>query len=580
MTLDITPLPHGEPIDGYVDATGLPAGSISTDDVTTLAREAARWLDGVRGRAGRLSLFDRSAYVAPDNPFSQMATAKKAVTNDDVVGGVCDVTEGLVFQGIKWEAEDPDDADVFNQVNADLNMDDFARTWHREMFTYSQVVVGSYWAEREYSVRGYSVTPAKPEQTTDELGQTTYKPKIDPNTGEPVKPTKSKRRRKYKVRVPIALTFLDPLKVVPLAPGPFGTDRLAWYATPAEIQVWNQINEGTYVDPVMMEFFLGRPQISATEKAQLSAMDIDPKYLIELNPYRVQRFCRTKATYERFPMNRLKSVFPLLDLKQQLMEADRVNLVGAANYILLIKKGSKEQPGLPEEIRNLQENMAVLAKLPVIVGDHRLDIEIITPKQDYVLDNTKYDTLDRRIINRTLGALSIGGTGQRNESTLTIARGVARLLESQRLMMKRSLESFMGKAMMDANPDAFQKLPKLSFTPRNVQLDQDAQVVQAIMALRTQNELSRETILEYFNFDQEAEAQRREYEEESGLDDIFKTKVPFASPIQDNPNGGPIAPAVSGAQGGRPAGGGATPNSPQAKTKPAAPSGNKSTRKP
>jgi len=83
------------------------------------------------------------------------------------------------------------------------------------------------------------------------------------------------------------------------------------------------------------------------------------------------------------------------------------------------------------ELTNLQNNFKVLAKLPVIISDHRLNVEIITPAQDFVLDGSKYDTIDRRIINRSLGSLTVTSSGQRNESTLTIARGVARLLESR-----------------------------------------------------------------------------------------------------------------------------------------------------
>jgi hypothetical protein len=239
-------------------------------------------------------------------------------------------------------------------------------------------------------------------------------------------------------------------------------------------------------------------------------------------------------------------------------------LVGAANYILLIKKGDKDDPAVPEEMRNLKDNFRVLAKLPVIVSDHRLNIEIITPDQSYVLEAGKYDTLDRRILNRALGSLTVSSSGQRNESTLTVARGVARLMESRRLMMKRELEKRMARAVLEHpfNKDKFTDEPNLAFVPRNVQLDSDAQIVQAVMNLRTQKELSRESILEYFGFDQEVEAQRRLFEEESGLDAIFGTAVPFDSPMNAVGNG------QFGQQGGRPPGGGQSPQSVQGSVKP------------
>ena len=192
----------------------------------------------------------------------------------------------------------------------------------------------------------------------------------------------------------------------------------------------------------------------------------------------------------------------------------------------------------------------------MIISDHRLNIEIITPRQDLVLQADKYDTLDRRILSRILGSLTVSNN-QRADSTLAVSRGIARLLENRRHMLKRTLEAHVARAVVDhpAN-DFFQSEPNLAFTPRNVQLDSDNQIVQAVLALRTQKELSRKSLLEYFGFDQEVEAQRREIEEKE-YDPIFKTVVPFSSPaLSGSDPAEAVAPQVTGAQGGRPLGGG------------------------
>jgi hypothetical protein len=125
-------------------------------------------------------------------------------------------------------------------------------------------------------------------------------------------------------------------------------------------------------------------------------------------------------------------------------------------------------------------------------------------------------------------------------------------------MMKRELEKRLARATVDhaRNEGKFEDEPNLAFVPRNVQLDSDSQIVQAVMSLRTQKEISRESVLEFFGFDQEVEAQRRLYEEESGLDKIFETQVPFSSP------------QMNGQQGGRPFGGGQAPQSVQGGVKP------------
>ncbi|GAB3863381.1 hypothetical protein GCM10028801_30870 [Nocardioides maradonensis] len=517
--------------------------------VNHIAREVANWVDRSRTAKTQPSIFNRVAYVAPENPFQQMLIARTAVENDDIIGGVCDVTEGLAFQGLKWESEDPDTTDIFNQINRDLNLDEFVRTWHREEFTYSQVICGFWWGPKEYKIR--TKTPA----------------------GKQSKKTKT-------VWAPLAATFLDPTKVVALRPGPFGQDRLAWHATQEEFAAAMALADGTMQDPVLQQFTAGPVlNLDRSEEMLLAGWGINTKRLLYLNPNYVFRYCRTKSTYERMPSLRLKSTFALLDLKQQLIEADRVALVGQANFILLVRQGTDQVPAKQEEIDNLKENFKVIAKLPVIIGDHRLQVDIIVPPQEFVLTADKYDTLDRRILSRTLGALTIPSSGQRNETSLTVARGVARLLENRRHMMKRVLEERLARAVVEhpLNDGIFKQEPNLTFTPRNVQLDSDAEVTSAILALRTQNELSRESTLEYFGFDQNVEALRREIEEEQ-FDDIFKTMVPFSAAGPDGGTGQqqPEAPQVSGARGGRPKGGGDSPQSPQGKTGPRSASGQKS----
>jgi len=554
MTIEVV---HGvetytEPETGFGwvnDTNGAVSVTTLEPTVRKVARQVARWMGGEdpRSRGGGPNMINRQSYSAPSTPFATMHVAHQAVENDDVVGGVVDVTEGLMFQGQQFESEDQEESDIFNQIARDLNLDELARQWHREEFTYSQVVVGFWWARKSYRVR------LKTEQ-------------------------KKRSKKTYDLWAPTALTFLDPRKVVPLQPGPFGQDRLAWQAGQDEYAAYMVAwDTGAYGDALMREFFNGPVALSEVEKQYLRGIGVFPEYLIALNPDTVRRFCRTKSHYERFPTNRLKRTFPLLDLKQHLEEADRVTLVGAANYILLVRQGSKEEPATQPEIDNLQENFKVIAKVPVVVGDHRLSIDIITPKQDQTLDSGKYDTLDRRIISTTLGALTVASSGQRNESTLTIARGVGRLLESRRQMYRRFIEEHVCRAIVDhpRNEGKFDTEPNLAFTPRLIQLDSDAEFVKAVLALRTQKELSRASVLETFGFDQGVEAMRREIEAEE-YDDIFQTAVPFdspdnqAGPGQQQPGqpgqpGGqqPEAPKVSGARGGRPKGGGKPKQSPQ-----------------
>ena len=78
-----------------------------------------------------------------------------------------------------------------------------------------------------------------------------------------------------------------------------------------------------------------------------------------------------------------------------------------------------------------------------------------------------------------------------------------------------------------------------------MELELDPQVATLLQELRDRGDISRETILNEFNFDQGTEARRREIEKER-FDDIFEpVNVPFDSPNRVTPGG-------SGRQGGRP----------------------------
>jgi hypothetical protein len=521
-----------------------------------MAYQLQSWVNNMRAVTGQSGLFDRGKYVSNDIIYNQMLTARAAVKDDDICASVAELTEGMAFQGLKWESSDWDTTDLFNQMAAEQDLDSLIRKMWREEFTYAQCVCAFWWDQGEFVVRGET-----------EAG--------------------NKKKRRVKVWYPRAVTLLDAVKVVPVGLLAFGQERLAWKATRQESIAYSAIVNGDLQDELMERFYTGQyiPR-DGDELQELTSLQIDCSQLLLLDDRFVARHCTTKPDFERFPDVRLKSVFRLLDMKQQLMESDRVNLIGAANYILLVKKGDKDSPAYPEEIENLKNNYQTLAKLPVIFSDHRLNIEIITPKTEHVLDPDKYEVLDNRIAARLLNTLNSAGarSGQRTDNTLTMSRPVARSMEGHRHMIRRFLEKQIGKAVVEhpKNVGLFTEgTPSLAFTPPNIQLDADPGTVQVLLQARTTGDLSRESFLDYFGFDQEVEAMRVTLEA-AKYDDIFKTRVPFDSPSNNDARSGdasgasepgkgtgeaPSAQAPAGARGGRPAGGGKPKQSPSGATK-------------
>lgn len=558
--------PNGQPL-AMLNNTELSSVEIAgSAGMREVAAVLSRWVDNARSASGATSMFDRGMFTPPDNPYDEMRAARNALKYDAVVSGVAEVTEAYAFQGAKWESDDADGADVFNQLSRDMNLDAVIRAMWREEFTYGQVVVAKLWDWKTYTVRGRGKTGVK-------------------------------RKKSYRVWAPLRIRILDSTKTVPVGTGPLGGETLAWQAGKGEIGHYAAAMRGDVIDPLMAVFFTGTYHPAPDEAYQLSQHGVDPNQLLACNPEFVFRHTLTKPDYERFADIRLKSCFALLDLKRQLLASDRAVLIGSANYILLIRKGDREAPAQPEEMANLRENYNFLAKMPVIISDHRLEIDIIAPKTDFTLNGEKYEVVNNQILSRLLGTLTIGGRGQRNETQNTISSAVARVMENRRHMLKRTLELEIARAVVEHpnNAGVFDGEPNLVYTPRNVALAMDPSYLQGLLSLRTQREISRETILEYFGLDEATEALRLEWEGEV-FDDIFHSQVPFAAanpmptgrpsgdptaePTVDQgtgkptPNGTPEDPKLAGKRGGRPAGGGTGKQSPAAIAKPRTPKGN------
>lgn len=492
-----------------------------------------------KGRAG--SIFERDRYVTPTNIFDQFDVAQHAVEHDDVVGGVADSTEGLAFSKMRFEAEDEDQEDVWNQIGKNLDLDSRLREMWRELFTFSQVVVGSFWGTKTYTVRGTTKTGVK-------------------------------RKKTYSIDVPLGLTMLDQKKVLPVGSFFFNREKLVYVADRHEVEAI----EGVGDDEIMRQLILGKYTPTPGDQKLLKDNGISTttasERLYVLNPQRVFRHTETRSQGEPFAAVRLKSVFEWLDMKNQLKQRDRAHLIGATNFIVLIKKGTDTLPANQTEVNALRGYARQLAQIPVIVGDHRLNVEIVVPPQDYVLIGEKYNMINAAIAARLYKILLIGGfsAGAKGDDSIKLSRVIARGLESRRHQLKRSVERNILQMIVDKNEEAFDDLPDLRFTPKRIALDFDANMATFMKDLADRGDLSRDTLLSEFDFDQDEEFRKRKREKDSGMDDVFQTAVPFSSP-QAQPFGGqskPQSPGDAGRnKGGTRRGGGAAPGTNQGKTK-------------
>lgn len=474
------------------------------------------WAANIARRSG--SLWQRDRYVTPDNIFDQFRTAYDAAHSDDVIAGSLEIGENLTFGWIDIEAEDEDDANIFNQISEQIDLRNRMRAIWRDVSITSNAVIAAMWGRRSYKVQGRSKDGVKRKKTYENL------------------------------LVPIGISVLDPLKIVPVGNFLFGQEQLAYIAEPGEAESFDRVLAGdNTTDPLVRQIVTTRYQPDMHERTMLENLGVDVRNLFTLNPEFTWRLTATRAEYERWAPVRMKSLFEWLDTKHQLRESDRSALVGATNFIVLITIGSDKRPGQPAELAGMRNQVTVGARIPVIIGDERLKIEIITPKLDQTLKPERYNAIDARLAARILGITEIGNysAGAKGDDSIKIAKVVARGLESRRADLIESMHKRLLKPVLDRNEAMTSSFVRIQFHPKRIAIDLDPNLMLLLQNLRDRGDLSRESILDEAGYDQMDEARKREREAELYDKTFTPTNVPFDSPTKTsggNSNGGGANP--------------------------------------
>jgi hypothetical protein len=556
----------------YVDQYGIPK-EMRRQFETEIASEIEKWTQSLSTvNEGSYDLFNRSRWEKERHTFAIMSKCAWAIENEEVLSTLADVTEALMFNKCSFGVKsDPDQEDIWNQWAADVDLDSRLREIARETFKVSQVYVGLFWEERSYKVRDDRIQDILREFKQDILakradalrqmqmpGQEVPEPQVP---AEPKGPGRGNRTRKktYDLVVPTAFTIFDPTKVLPVGSMVFGRERFAYIASSAEATEFDRALTGEINDPTVRQMIVGRYTPTEADIQTCGELGIDSRNLFLFRESALFRFNLTKSNYERFAPIRLKSILPILEMKDHLRNSDRASLIGNTNFIVVIRKGTDKLPAHPAEIENLQDQARVIARLPVLVGDHRLSVDIVAPPLDNTLIESRWQVLDSRLVFRALGTFTplVQGGNSSGSGVSEMSRIVARGLENRRHMLVRALERHVFSLIMEVNDD-LKEAPALEFNPRRISLDVDQDIVQAILKLRDRGDISRETTLEELDFDQDVELVRRA-REKVRYDEVFQSQTPYGSP-QTNPYNPQLqqapqqSPEQSPPEGGRPPG--------------------------
>jgi hypothetical protein len=495
-----------EPNITYINESGYPETVIKEiESNQEIASVIEKWTRSVQQMssgtaATSVTMFHRNRWDEAQHEFADIGQAAWAVENDDILSTLSDVTESLMFQRCRFETYDQDQQDVWNQWAAEIDLDSRLREIARELFKVSQVYVGIEWGTRTYRVRDSPV---------EALGGSEKQ--------------RRKRRKEYVLKVPVALTILEPIKVLPVGPLMFNRETLAYIASDEEDSLFHAGH--------LPSMIVGRYSPTNEELTLCGELGISPNRLWTMR--NVHRHTLTRAQYERFAKVRLRSIIPLLEMKHHLRNSDRAVLIGNSNFIVVITKGSDKYPAKNAELDNLKEQAKVIARLPVLVGDHRLHVEIVSPNLDNILTDSRWQVLDSRLVFKALQTFSpISSTGTASGSGVSeMSRIVARGLESRRHMMVRFLEREIFGRIRELNPELGES-PSLVFNPKRITLDFRSEIFTQILKLRDRGDVSRETALEELEFDQDVEVLRRARERDL-YDEVFQSATPHSSPMNN-----------------------------------------------
>lgn len=533
-----------EPSIHYINESGLPDDIVADiKENREIANAIERWTQSLQrgGQSPSHDVFARDKWSDTRGVFAQMSQCAWAVEHDDILSTLGDVTEGLTFKKMRFELNDDDQQDMWSQWAREIDLDSRVREQFRELYKVSQFYVGLWWERRTYAVRDAAVKAALDEvKTAMDAKQAEAIGAEPPDKG----PGRGNRKRKkvFPVEVPTEITIFDPTKVIPVGQLMFGRERFAYIATRDEHSAFTDAFTGDVADPTVRKLLEGRWKPSEQDKKACSDVGADHNHLWLFREEAVYRHSLTRAQYERWASVRLKAVLPILEMKAHLRASDRATLIGNTNFIVVITKGTDKLPAKAAEIENLREQSRMVARLPVLVGDHRLHVEIVTPPLDNTLAESRWQVLDSRLVFKALQSFQpiVQGGNSSSGVVTEMSQVVAAGLENRRHLLLRSIERFIFAKIIERNAGVLDETPSLAFAPKRITLDFSADVMNAILKLRDRGDVSRETTLDEFDYDQDVEVLRRA-REKVDYDEIFQSGTPYGSPAVQ-----PFAPGQPG----------------------------------
>lgn len=495
------------------DETGL---NLPTETLRSVQLHVARALsdawDGKANRRTPMSMFTRTSFHQPSSRAEALASARTA-TRDDVVSAALQFAEALGIERVSWESPDADVTRLWNATADTSGLDGWLREAFHELSTAGVVTTAVWWGPVQHRPSG---------------------------TG----PDGKRARRAKELQLPQRHVILPAERIFRIDTF-WGTSKLLWIAEDDQ-----EVARLTSGGDETMRRLIDRPFTPTNSEAtQLANAGVVAEHCLLLRSDAVFQVKLPGQDYGNGAVTPMTPVLPWLEQKARLMDSDRASLIGSANYILVIRMGDETKPATDDEADMVKEGLTKIAKMPFIIGDHRMQVDILTPDTAGVLSSDKHAVINARISAATLGLPDTAILPDKIDLEVAARMAVARI-KARRHMLAVGARAHLALVAARLNDTPVEEAPSISFMPREIPLIGVTAAMNAALAARARRDLSRHSYLEIIGFDHDVERERIKDEADSGADEDFQTHQPFDTP---NNNGG-TPPGAMGPTGGRPTG--------------------------
>lgn len=469
------------------------------------------------------SMMARQEFGRARNQPEEVRLARHLAEKDDDIAAVMGEMIGLAFSdGVQVRHGDERTEAIFKAINEKSDLEGTLANMYREWLIAAECSTSTLFTREqlEYELSGKETEVQKTSIATPLIG---------------VLPSEN-----------IRVIGNDMLGTATLAYDPDNTKLRRWLQRyfASDVTAAQKAELGRE-DRVAASMFVGVVKVGPWEEEALPTWDGSGRLYL-LNPRIVQRTTMPKGAWKH-PRPMLTRNFPLLEAKRLLNVMDMALLQGGSNFIIVAKKGTDQRPAKGKEIQNLREVVKRARKVGVLVGDHRLSFEIVTPDLSELLNADKRRLLGRKMAMAMMRVAEHATEGSGAEGMETEAEIMSRVIMWDRGRLVKHVQRNIYTETARRNPEL--KGPGRLWLMKLI-LHGAQYFSELVLKLRDRGDISRRTAVEAGGFDYDGERAERERELANGDDEVLVPGVvPHTSPEQpgQQPN-----PADNG--GGRPPG--------------------------